>query len=87
MKSVFICVLIACFLAPSTGCHQPAEPISRGGVSIAAVTVPVGSDGWTAEQRNVRDRLKEDNKPGSIKHLYVISAYSGDVIIYSHRPG
>jgi len=35
------------------------------------------------EQRNVRDRLLADNKPGSIKHLYVISAYSGQVLIYS----
>ncbi len=42
-----------------------------------------GSDGLTTEQRNIGDRLKEDNKPGSIKHLYVISAYSGQVIIYS----
>ncbi|HLC98921.1 MAG TPA: hypothetical protein VJC00_02840 [Candidatus Nanoarchaeia archaeon] len=24
-----------------------------------------------------------DNQPGSIKHLYIISAYSGQVIIYS----
>lgn len=24
-----------------------------------------------------------DNKPGSVKHLYVISAYSGQVIVYS----
>jgi len=31
----------------------------------------------------VRDRLVEDNKPGSIKHLYVISAYSGQVLVYS----
>lgn len=34
-------------------------------------------------QRNIKDRLAMDNKVGSIKHLYVISAYSGQVLIYS----
>lgn len=28
-----------------------------------------------------------DNEPGSIKHLYVISAYSGQVLIYSTVKG
>jgi hypothetical protein len=32
---------------------------------------------------HVSERLKLDNEPGSIKHLYVISAYSGQVLIYS----
>jgi len=47
------------------------------------VKVPIDKRGMTAEQKNVADRIIEDNKVGSIKHLYVISAYSGDVIIYS----
>lgn len=62
-------------------CAPP--PASASGVSKATVTVETGSDGLTVEQRNVRDRLTTDNKPGSIKHLYVISAYSGQVLIYS----
>lgn len=41
------------------------------------------SNGKTIEQQNIIDRLHMDNMPGSIKHLYVISAYSGDVIMYS----
>lgn len=56
---------------------------STSGVSQASTRVDVGSDGLTAEQRNVRDRLQEDNKPGAIKHLYVISPYSGQVLLYS----
>lgn len=67
------------------GCDETAtnHPTSASGVEIATVKVPTGSDGLTVEQRNVRDRLITDNKPGSIKHLYVISAMSGQVIIYS----
>jgi hypothetical protein len=56
-------------------------------VTQQTATVQVGSDGLTVEQRNVRDRLSMDNKPGSIKHLYVISAYSGQVILYSTVKG
>jgi len=67
------------------GCwdRQPATPESASGVEMVKATVTVGQDGMTAEQRNISDRLKEDNKVGSIKHLYVISAYSGQVIMYS----
>ena len=66
------------------GCDEPSrQPQSASGVTKATAEVKVGSDGLSTEQRNVKDRLEEDNKPGSIKHLYVISAYSGQVIIYS----
>lgn len=57
--------------------------ILTAGVTMTKAQVTVGADGLTAEQKNIRERLAEDNKPGSIKHLYVISAYSGQVIIYS----
>ncbi len=74
--------LLVCGLA---GCNfpPPQQPQSASGVSKATVQVQKGPDGLTTEQRNVGQRLLEDNKPGSIKHLYVISAYSGQVIIYS----
>lgn len=73
--------LICLGAAAEEGCD--AKPVSASGVSKANVKVPVGSDGLTIEQRNVRDRVLEDNKPGAIKHLYIISAYSGQAIIYS----
>lgn len=63
-----------------SGCQQAS---SSGGVERAAVTVEKQASGLTIEQQNVRDRLVADNKPGSIKHLYVISAFSGQVLIYS----
>jgi hypothetical protein len=58
-------------------------PQAASGVKEITPEVKVGSDGLTNEQRNVRDRYAQDSMPGAIKHLYIISAYSGDVIIYS----
>lgn len=84
--AVLLCVAVSCTEKGKGGacsCSSPARPVSSSGVSKASVHVPTGADGLTAEQRNIRDRLLEDNKPGAIKHLYVISAYSGQVIIYS----
>lgn len=70
------------------GCDEATPPIqSTSGLTKAQVTVPTGPDGLSVEQRNVRDRLLQDNKPGSIKHLYVISAYSGQVLLYSTVKG
>lgn len=66
---------------------DPAPAQSASGVQKATASVQTGSDGLTAEQRNIRERLQEDNKPGAIKHLYVISAYSGQVLIYSTVAG
>jgi hypothetical protein len=72
--------------ADGDGCNGN-PPVSSSGVSKATVKVPTGTDGLTAEQRNVAERLKQDNAPGSIKHLYVLSAYSGQVLIYSTVKG
>ena len=41
------------------------------------------ANGATVEQMNISNRVTEDNKPGAIKHLYIISPYSGQVILYS----
>jgi hypothetical protein len=82
---LFLCALAVILMADDCGDSPPAK--SASGVSKADVQVPVGADGYTAEQRNVRNRLLEDNKPGAIKHLYVISPYSGQVILYSTVKG
>jgi len=89
MKKLWTISIIALMALVITGCgipsNEPAAPApqSTSGVQKVSVKVEKGSDGMTTEQRNIADRLKNDNKPGSIKHLYVISAYSGQVIIYS----
>lgn len=67
--------------SPSSCTAEPQQ--STSGVAATTVSVPVQSNGLTVEQENVRNRLVMDNKPGAIKHLYVISAFSGDVLLYS----
>ncbi|MBI2577632.1 MAG: hypothetical protein HYV77_02200, partial [Candidatus Wildermuthbacteria bacterium] len=84
MKKILAALVSVVVLGVLTGCDvQPNTPQSASGVNKAAVYVPTNPDGLTTEQQNIRERLLEDNKPGSVKHLYVISAYSGQVIIYS----
>ena len=62
----------------------PSEPpAATTGVTKATADVAVQSSGLTVEQENVKRRIELENQPGSIKHLYVISAWSGDVLIYS----
>lgn len=84
MRKIFAAPLILS-LGVILGCeNQPAQPVqSSSGVKKAEVKIATNANGLTTEQQNVGDRLLEDNKPGSVKHLYVISAYSGQVIIYS----
>lgn len=65
------------------GCGGANTPRATSGVTKATTRVRVDAEGLTVEQKNVRDRLASDNLPGSIKHLYVISPYSGQVIVYS----
>lgn len=84
-KIVLVLLLAAAvvlFMAED-GCPTPPPPQSASGVTQKGVQVTPGADGFTAEQRNIRDRLLEDNKPGAIKHLYIVSPYSGQVILYS----
>lgn len=84
-KRTFIVLLPLIFIvtvgADECGSAAPAQ--SASGVKQTTVEVPTNQRGLSSEQQNIVDRLIEDNKLGSIKHLYVISAYSGQVIIYS----
>lgn len=87
MRTILGAVLLSLVLQQS-GCDlQSQQSTASSGVQVKTTTVQPGADGLTVEQRNVRDRLAMDNKPGSIKHLYVISAYSGQVILYSTVKG
>ncbi len=62
-------------------------PKSTSGVHKATATVEVNSEGKTLEQENILKRLDNNDDPGEVKHLYVISAFSGDVILYSTVQG
>lgn len=77
-------LIIGLMLAFTIGCTiDTPPPTSSSGVTKAEASVRVGSDGLTTEQRNIKKRTEQDNLPGAIQHLYVISAYSGQVLIYS----
>lgn len=75
---------IVCFAILVNGCaYEPKQQESDSGVQKASTLVKTDQNGHTAEQVNIMERLKRDNEVGSIKHLYIISAYTGDVLQYS----
>lgn len=86
MKNIFLLLILSIMLS-SCDALPTTEPKSDSGVTKANVEVQTDQNGNTIEQKNIMERLKRDNLPGSIKHLYVISAYSGQVIIYSTVKG
>lgn len=82
MKRIALVLILA---LAGIGCDDASQgkPQSDSGVSKATARVTVGSDGLTVEQRNIAERVKRDNHLGAVKHLYIISPYSGQVLIYS----
>ena len=81
-------ILTVLFLAGTVvmaGCNS--NTTSTPVVKKAVARVVVGADGNTVEQTNVKKRLEEDSRIGATKHLYIISAYSGQTIIYSTVEG
>jgi hypothetical protein len=80
--------IIAALILPLALLSCRKEPTTASGsVSKKTVEVATDGDGWTTEQKNIAERLRRDNKVGAIKHLYVISPYSGQVILYSTVKG
>src|SRR6478609_2487734 len=87
-KSRFALGFLTALVLALSACNDgDSVPVSTSGVRKATVKVQTQADGRTVEQENIANRLLADNTPGSIKHLYVISAYSGQVIIYSTVKG
>jgi len=86
VKTIILSACIACLAL--TSCKTKDEsPRSASGVQKANVKIETGSDNLTTEQRNIKKRLEMDNKVGSTKYLYIVSAYSGQVILYSTVDG
>lgn len=82
-------VVTACVVG--TGCGEnpfsSPQPKSATGVTKAQAKIETQSNGLTVEQDNIKRRLEMENTPGGIKHLYIVSAYSGEVILYSTVDG
>lgn len=88
MKSWAVFVVLSVFFAGCTGGgEKKSAPRSSSGVKKARVKVETNERGLTVEQENIGRRLKMDNSIGSIKHLYIVSSFSGDVILYSTVKG
>jgi len=83
---IALTALTAALALSLAACPAP-PPVSDTGITKAEANIKVGSDGLTAEQRNVKARIEAENTPGTIKHVYVVSAYTGDVILYSTAKG
>ena len=89
-KTTAILLTTLLTLAALAGCltpDAPPVPVAASGAKKADADIQVGSDGLTVEQRNIKTRIELENKPGSIKHLYIISAMSGQTILYSTVAG
>jgi hypothetical protein len=81
LSGLMVCVMFV-------GCvPEPRQAVSDSGVTKATARVQTGSDGLSTEQRNIKQRIELENKPGSIKHLYVVSPFTGDVLVYSTVKG
>lgn len=81
MKYAITLISLLCL----TSCLE--EQKSASGVGRAKAEVQLQSNGLTVEQENVQKRLQMENMPGSVKHLYLLSAYSGEVVLYSTVKG
>ena len=86
IKTFFLMLFSIIFLN-SCGDFKTSQQTSDSGVQKATTKIATDPDGTTIEQRNVIERLKRDNAIGSIKHLYIISAFTGDVLQYSTVKG
>ncbi len=82
LLSLALGITVVVLLGANDGCSQPVQSVS-GTKMVTAGKVSVDPNGDTVEQHNIKERIKMDNTPGAIKHLYIISAYTGQVLIYS----
>lgn len=85
MKKLINFIAIALFIIVSiSSCSNAVyENESDSGVKKAHIQVQTDDKGNTIEQRNIINRLKRDNEIGQIKHLYIISSFTGEVMEYS----
>lgn len=82
LKLTTLFAFLALFTLSSCGLNE-SQQTSDSGVTKASTLLKTGPDGLTIEQKNIIDRLQKDNNLGAIKHLYIISSYTGDVLEYS----
>lgn len=82
-------LLVIAVLLFAVACGPPTQPQQRSdsGVTKATTQVKTDANGQTAEQANIIAKVQRDTELGAVKHLYVISSYTGDVLEYSTVKG
>jgi len=83
---LLLCLFSACDQVPQgipqrTGTTREVRAVARQETDVIT-----GTDGLTVEQRNIKHRIEIDNKPGAMKHLYIINA-QGKCIFYDAVKG
>ena len=88
MTNLKMVVLFLMATVVFTSCNlDTTQQKSDSGVEKASVKIKTDANGQTIEQKNIIERLQRDNDLGSLKHLYVISSFTGDVMEYSTVKG
>jgi hypothetical protein len=87
LKLSVIAVLATVFMLTSCSDLSTSQQKSDSGVTKATTQVKTDANGNTIEQVNIIERIKRDNEIGAVKHLYIISTYTGDVLEYSTVKG
>ncbi len=82
-------ILVVALIATISFCnagegYKPESPLDSVWLDLK---IPKQANGYYAEQNNIMDRIKEDNRPGMIQYFYSISPLTGDVLIYSTVKG
>jgi hypothetical protein len=82
-------LLIIVAVVLMSGCleENKVQQTADSGVQKATVKVQTDAQGLTIEQKNIIERYKRDNQPGSFKYLYCVNAYTNDVVYMSTVKG
>lgn len=81
-----ITVLVITACGPQ-GDNSGAVTVSSSGANRLISKVPTNSDGHTLEQLSVASKLQKENVIGGIQYVYVISPFSGEVILQDTAQG
>lgn len=85
IKHIIALLTVPLFLL---GCEKTkGTPAASSGVTRKIVTIKTDASGNSIEQRLVAMRLARDNEAGTFKYVYVINAYTGNVMYQSMAVG
>lgn len=82
MKKLFLLFVTLALVVSCEPVEKPQQK-SDSGVAKATIRVNTNSSGHTVEQENYMAKTKKDNEIGAVKHLYIVSSYTGDIMEYS----